>query len=158
MPGDRLCAHAQPTAAPLPFVLQGNSQAFVGRIRGMVARLRKSIEHTEQVKLVQRVRAFYPDAIIAAIPNGGDRTASERVRLHGEGVLAGMPDLCVLEACGGFHGLFVEMKTATGQQSKEQKALQLQLNNRGYLCTVARSAADGFEMIKEYLNGEKLIG
>lgn len=36
----------------------------------MVARLRKSIEHTEQVKLVQRVRAFYPDVIIAAIPNG----------------------------------------------------------------------------------------
>ena len=125
----------------------------------MVARLRKSIEHTEQVKLVQRVRAFYPDVIIAAVPNGGDRTASERVRLHQEGVLAGMPDLCVMEACGGFHGLFVEMKTATGQQSKEQKALQLQLNNRGYLCTVARSAAEGFEIIKGYLNGEsKHIG
>lgn len=150
--------HAHGSQAPLPFVLQGNSQAIIGRIRGMVARLRKSIEHTEQVKLVQRVRAFYPDAIIAAIPNGGDRTASERVRLHGEGVLAGMPDLCVLEPCSGFHGLFIEMKTATGQQSKEQKALQLQLNNRGYLCTVARSAAEGFEMIKEYLNGEKLIG
>ena len=124
----------------------------------MVARLRKSIEHTEQVKLVQRVRAFYPDVIIASIPNGGDRTALERVRLHSEGVLAGMPDLCVLEALGGYYGLFVEMKTATGQQSKEQKALQLQLNNRGYLCTVARSASEGFEIIKGYLNGEKLIG
>ena len=120
----------------------------------MVARLRKSIEHTEQVKLVQRVRAFYPDVIIAAIPNGGDRTASERVRLHQEGVLAGMPDLCVLEAAGGFYGPFVEMKTATGQQSKEQKVLQLQLNANGYLCTVARSATEGFEIIKEYLNGE----
>jgi hypothetical protein len=124
----------------------------------MVARLRQSIEHTEQVKLVQRVRAFYPDVIIAAIPNGGDRTASERVRLHQEGVLAGMPDLCVLEPCGGHHGLFVEMKTATGQQSKEQKALQFQLNNSGYLCAVARSAQEGFEIIKEYLNGKKLIG
>jgi len=120
----------------------------------MVARLRKSIEHTEQVKLVQRVRAFYPDVIIAAIPNGGNRTASERVRLHQEGVLAGMPDLCVLKACGGHHGLFVEMKTATGQPSKEQKALQLQLNNSGYLCVVARSASEGFEIIKEYLNVE----
>lgn len=107
---------------------------------------------------MQRVRAFYPDVIIAAIPNGGDRTASERVRLHQEGVLAGMPDLCVLEACGGHHGLFVEMKTATGQQSKEQKVLQLQLNANGYLCAVARSAAEGFEIIKEYLNGKKLIG
>jgi hypothetical protein len=120
----------------------------------MVARLRQSIEHTEQVKLVQRVRAFYPDVIIAAIPNGGNRTASERVRLHQEGVLAGMPDLCVLEASGGHHGLFVEMKTTTGQQSKEQKALQLQLNNSGYLCAVARSAQEGFEIIEEYLNGK----
>ena len=123
-----------------------------------VKRGRKYVEHQEQVKVVQRVRAFHPGVIIAAIPNGGDRTASERVRLHQEGVLAGMPDLCVLEAAGGFHGLFVEMKTATGQQSKEQKALQLALNANGYLCTVARSAAEGFEIIKEYLNGEKLIG
>jgi hypothetical protein len=46
------------------------------------------------------------------------------------------------------------MKTATGQQSKEQKALQLQLNANGYLCTVARSATEGFEIIKEYLNGQ----
>ena len=50
---------------------------------------RAQVEHTEQVKLVQRVRAFYPDVIIAAIPNGGSRTAQERLRLHGEGVLAG---------------------------------------------------------------------
>ena len=120
---------------------------------------KKSIEHTEQVKLVQRVRAFYPDVLIAAIPNGGDRTASERVRLHQEGVMAGMPDLCVLEACGGFHGLFIEMKTATGRQSNDQKALQLTLNAKGYLCVVARSADEGFETIKRYLNGEsKNIG
>lgn len=120
---------------------------------------KKSIEHTEQVKLVQRVRAFYPDVLIAAIPNGGDRTASERVRLHQEGVMAGMPDLCVMEACGGFHGLFIEMKTATGRQSNEQKALQLTLNAKGYLCVVARSADEGFETIKRYLNGEsKNIG
>ena len=154
MRGNWLIATTQPTSPPMPFVLRGNCTAFIGRIRCMVARLRKSIEHTEQVKLVQRVRAFYPDVIIAAIPNGGNRTASERVSLHHEGVLAGMPDLCVLEASGGHHGLFVEMKTATGQQSKEQKALQLQLNNSGYLCAVARSAAEGFEIIEGYLNGE----
>lgn len=123
----------------------------------MVAQLRrkrKSIEHTEQVKLVQKVRAFYPDVIIAAIPNGGDRTASERVRLHSEGVLAGMPDICVMEPKNGFHGLFVEMKTSTGQQSKEQKALQLQLNAKGYRAEVARSAAQAFEIIEGYLNGQ----
>jgi hypothetical protein len=116
----------------------------------MVARL--SIEHKEQVKLVQRVRAFYPDVLIAAIPNGGSRSASERVRLHGEGVLAGMPDLCVLRRSKGFGGLFVEMKTKVGVVSKEQSCIAKQLNSEGYLCVIARSADEGFKIIEEYLD------
>ncbi len=104
-------------------------------------RKRKSIEHIDQVKVVQHFRAFYPDCIIAAIPNGGDRTASERVRLHSEGVLAGMPDLCVLEPKNGFHGLFIEMKTKAGVVSGKQSSVGLQLNAKGYLCLVSRSAA-----------------
>lgn len=121
----------------------------------MVARLRKSVEHTEQVKLVQRVRAFYPDVIIAAIPNGGNRPASERVRLHSEGVLAGMPDIIVTEPANGFNGLFIEMKTSTGVQSKEQIIIQAKLNQRGYLCVVAKSATEGFNIIEGYLNGRQ---
>lgn len=121
----------------------------------MVARLRKSVEHTEQVKLVQRVRAFYPDVIIAAIPNGGNRAASERVRLHNEGVLAGMPDIMVTEPANGFNGLFIEMKTSTGVQSKEQIIIQAKLNQRGYLCVVAKSATEGFNIIEGYLNGRQ---
>ena len=121
-------------------------------------RKRKSIEHAEQVKLVQRVRAFYPDVIIAAIPNGGDRTASERVRLHGEGVLAGMPDLCVLKRSKGFGGLFVEMKTKAGVVSSKQSAVGLQLNAKGYRAVVARSAAEAIKTIEEYLNGSQHTG
>jgi hypothetical protein len=117
----------------------------------MVARLRQSIEHKEQVKLVQRVRAFYPDVLIAAIPNGGDRTPQQRVRLHAEGVLAGMPDLCVLRRSKGFGGLFVEMKTRVGVVSKEQNCIAKQLNDEGYLCVIARSADEGFKIIEGYL-------
>ena len=119
-----------------------------------IKRKRKSIEHIEQVKVVQHVRAFYPDTIIAAIPNGGDRTASERVRLHSEGVLAGMPDLCVLEAKNGFYGLFVEMKTDTGKVSSKQSDIKLQLNAKGYKAVVARSAAEAIKTIEDYLNGQ----
>ena len=116
-------------------------------------RKRKSVEHIDQVKVVQHFRAFYPDIIIAAIPNGGDRTASERVRLHSEGVLAGMPDLCVLEAKNGFHALFVEMKTQTGTVKEKQSAIALQLNAKGYKAVIARSAPDAIKTIEEYLNG-----
>ena len=132
-------------------------QSHGSRIRVMVVdikRKRKSIEHIDQVKVVQHVRAFYPEIIIAAIPNGGDRSASERVRLHSEGVLAGMPDLCVLEPKNGFHGLFIEMKTKAGVVSDKQSAVGLQLNAKGYLCLVSRSAPDAIKIIEGYLNGK----
>ena len=137
--------------ASLQLALKRKNSSRVGRITFMVARL--SIEHKEQVKLVQRVRAFYPDVLIASIPNGGNRSASERVRLHAEGVLAGMPDLCILKQSKGFGGLFVEMKTKIGVVSKEQSCIAKQLNSEGYLCVIARSSAEGFKIIEEYLNG-----
>ena len=139
---------------PMPLV---PTQSHGSRIRIMVVdikRKRKSIEHIDQVKVVQHIRAFYPDCIIAAIPNGGDRSASERVRLHSEGVLAGMPDLCVLEPKNGFHGLFIEMKTKAGVVSDKQSSVGLQLNAKGYLCLVSRSAPDAIKIIEDYLNGK----
>jgi hypothetical protein len=115
---------------------------------------RRYKEHSDQVKVVQRVRAFHPGVIIAAIPNGGDRTASERVRLAAEGVLSGMPDLCVLRASGGFYGLFVEMKTETGVVGASQRDIATRLNAEGYLCVTARGAEEAYGIIEEYLNGQ----
>lgn len=114
---------------------------------------RKRVEHSEQAKLVARVRAFYPGVLIAAIPNGGSRTALERVSMHAEGVLSGMPDLCVLEPSGGFCGLFIEMKTQTGVVAAAQRDIARRLNRGGYLCVTARSAADGWAVIEDYLEG-----
>jgi hypothetical protein len=115
---------------------------------------RRYKEHSDQVKVVQRVRAFHPGVIIAAIPNGGDRTASERVRLAAEGVLSGMPDLCVLRASGGFYGLFVEMKTETGVVGASQRDIATRLNAEGYLCVTARSPEEVYGIIEEYLHGQ----
>ena len=138
---------------PMPYV---PDQTLGCRIRMVVdlKRKRKNTEHIDQVKVVQHFRAFYPDVIIAAIPNGGDRSPQERVRLHSEGVLAGMPDLCVLEPKNGFHALFVEMKTKAGVVSDKQSALGLQLNAKGYKAVVARSAAEAIKSIEDYLNGK----
>jgi hypothetical protein len=69
-----------------------------------------------------------------------------------------MPDLCVLEPKNGFHALFVEMKTKAGVVSNKQSAVGLQLNAKGYMAVVARSAAEAIKTIEEYLNGEKHIG
>lgn len=121
----------------------------------MVGVNRKHIEHSQQAKLVQRVRAFHPGVIIAAIPNGGDRRPSERVRLAAEGVLAGMPDICVLRPSSGFCGLFIEMKTETGVVGESQRDIAKRLNAEGYLSLVARSADDAYKLIEEYLNAKQ---
>jgi len=111
------------------------------------------IEHTEQVKLVMWLRAFYPDLMVAAIPNGGARKAKEAIKLKAEGVLAGMPDLLVAEPSNGFHGLFIEMKTDDGVVSQAQKRVHASLLLKGYAVQVCRSYDEGKIAVENYLNG-----
>ena len=120
----------------------------------MVGKQRRRVEHTEQSKLVGMIRAFHPGVVVAAIPNGGGRTPQERVSLHAEGVLAGMPDLCVLKPSKGFCGLFLEMKTRDGIESAAQRDVARRLNREGCLCLVARSSEDAFKIVTDYLMEE----
>jgi len=112
---------------------------------------RQHIEHNEQTKLVMWVRAFHPDLMLAAIPNGGHRRAMAAVKLKAEGVVAGMPDLCLLEPKNGLHGLFIEMKTEDGKVSEQQKKIHARLTERGYCVTVCRSFKEGQQAIIDYL-------
>lgn len=109
-------------------------------------------EHTEQVKVVQYIRTFYPETIIAAIPNGAATTAKNRLYLYSEGLLSGFPDLIIAEAKKGFNGLFIEMKTFKGIESDNQKIIRERLINKGYLVYIARSADNAIKLIKDYLN------
>ena len=55
-------------------------------------------EHSIQTKVVQYIRTFYPEVLICSIPNGSGTSASNRLHLYQEGLLAGMPDLFIAEA------------------------------------------------------------
>lgn len=111
-------------------------------------------EKTEQITLVARVRHFYPGVLIFAIPNGGNRDAKEATGLKREGVLAGVPDLMVAEPRGGFCGLFIEMKRASGGRvSKAQKDLIAQLRARGYRAEVCEGVDDAFSLFESYMLG-----
>jgi hypothetical protein len=66
-------------------------------------------------------------------------------------MLAGMPDLMLLEERHGFKGLFMELKTETGVTSEEQENRIAELTSRGYICYVARSARTAIELIEKYL-------
>lgn len=118
--------------------------------------VRKLYEHTLQVKVVQYVRTFYPEVMILSIPNGSGTTARNRLALYAEGLLPGVPDLFIPEARKGFHGLWIEMKTDNGVESKAQKAVRNNLERNGYLCYVARSEQTAINIIEAYLEQEEI--
>lgn len=118
--------------------------------------VRKLFEHTMQVKVVQYVRTFYPEVMILSIPNGSGTTAKNRLALYAEGLLPGVPDLFIPEARKGFHGLWIELKTNTGVESKAQKNIRNNLEHNGYLCYVARCENTAINIIEAYLEQKNI--
>jgi len=114
-------------------------------------------ESTEQIILVNRIRQLYPDVLIFAIPNGGQRSITEAVRLKAEGVLAGVPDLFLARAGDGSHGLFIEMKRVKGGKvSAKQKAVMDTLEQEGYAVLVAYGCDEAWPYVEQYLKVGKM--
>lgn len=114
-------------------------------------------EHSIQARVTQFVRTFYPDVILFAIPNGANVNPVNRIRLVKEGMLAGVPDMVLLEQRHGFNGLFIEFKKGDGVISKEQAKMLTALTQRSYLCIVARHHRTAIAMIEKYLQTKKPI-
>jgi hypothetical protein len=68
--------------------------------------------------------ALPPDAVHFAIPNGLMRSQKARARAQGEGVAAGVPDLCVVHRG---RALFVELKSRRGVMSPAQRSMTQKL-------------------------------
>lgn len=87
------------------------------------------------------------------IPNGGKRNIREAAKFKKLGVLRGVPDLFLAVACGGFHGLWIEMKKTKGQISKEQRHMLRDLEAGGYRVAVCYSWLEAQAVILEYCSG-----
>ena len=85
------------------------------------------------------------------IPNGGRRGVLEAKRLKGQGVVPGIPDLHLPVARGPYCGLWIEMKTATGRLSEDQRKIIAMLRAEGHRVEVCRSAADAVEVLEDYM-------
>lgn len=110
-------------------------------------------ESSEQIKFVARVRAFYPEALIFAVPNGGGRTPREGAKLKAEGVLAGVPDLFVAVPRGDWHGLFIEMKrTKGGKPSAAQVDIMSRLAAQQYKSIVCYGMEEAWTQFERYYN------
>lgn len=76
------------------------------------------------------------DAVHFAIPNGLMRSKKAAARAQGEGVRAGVPDLCVIHKG---RAIFIELKTAKGVMSEAQRAMGRKLTYCGADVVVCRS-------------------
>lgn len=110
-------------------------------------------EHDLQTACVNWFRMQYPQHIIYAIPNGGQRNAIVAAKLKAEGVTAGIPDLHIPIARHGYHSLYIEMKNGKqGRLSEHQKHTIQILQDAGHRVAVCRDMQEFINEVKNYLS------
>jgi len=113
-------------------------------------------EGIEQAALISELRARMPKVadLIYHVPNGGHRHKSVAGKLKQQGVVAGIPDLVLTMARGGYFGLYIEFKATPPNDaavSPAQHERIRKLNEQGYLAIVCRGHFDAVEAIRDYL-------
>jgi hypothetical protein len=113
-------------------------------------------EGMEQAALLRELKLRLPavEALIYHVPNGGQRHKLVAIKLKEQGVKAGVPDLVLPMARGGYFGLYLEFKATVPNDaavSASQHAWIRQLNEQGYLAIVCRGHFDAMEQIRAYL-------
>ena len=115
------------------------------------------LEHREQAALITWARLQSdPVCWLFAIPNGGARSKRTAGRMKAEGVLKGVPDLCLPVSRGGYHALYIEMKSPRGRLTPAQQQMIERLRGGGYAVEIARSWIEATEIINRYMDPKSL--
>lgn len=113
-------------------------------------------EHRNQVWLIQWVTTQIknePDLkCLYAIPNGGHRHAATAAKLKAEGVKAGVYDLHLPVARGGFCGLWIELKAGKNKPTASQNEWRDLMIEQGHDTAVCYGWHEAKNKIEEYLS------
>lgn len=97
----------------------------------------------------------YPELrLMYHIPNEGVRTKANGARLKAEGMKAGVPDICLPCAKGGYHGLYIELKAGKNKPTRKQEEWIADLAAEGYYAVVCWGWEAAQKVILMYLKGE----
>ena len=112
-------------------------------------------EQQEQEAVIQwadAMRGRWPElAYLHHSPNGFARSKAVAAQVKRAGCRAGFPDLILLCARGGWHGLAIELKTQKGHTSPMQDVWLDNLRKEGYFVAVCRGAVEAVHAIERYL-------
>ncbi len=102
-------------------------------------------EHVEQCMFIKWFRAQYKGVLIFAIPNAAVRSPQLANYLKAEGMVSGIPDLCI-----PLWNTWIEFKRQKGGKvSPEQAEIHKTLQDQGQTVFVAYGCDDAIKKIKE---------
>lgn len=104
------------------------------------------------------VREQWPElALLHHIKNETTGGAAEVAADKAMGVKKGVPDLCLPVARGGYHGLYIEMKTPSGKTSDAQRWWVNHLMDYGYYAVVCHGYDAAVHILTWYLSLPKEV-
>jgi len=89
--------------------------------------------------------------LVIHIPNQGKRSKSYGAKLKKMGLRVGASDLFIMRACRGYHGAFIELKSARGIVSPAQKEFLRIAEREKYFTAVCSSIEDCIETVIWYM-------
>lgn len=113
-------------------------------------------EGMEQKALFNWLNIKHPAAAKLAfhVPNGGHRVKAVAAKLKAQGVKAGVSDIVLPMARGGYFGLFIEFKATPPHDavvSTSQHSFLQSVELQGYLAIVCRGLQEAMDVISGYM-------
>ena len=108
-------------------------------------------EHQIQVMLFKWFKLQYPKLIMFAIPNAAKRSFAQANYMKAEGLIAGVSDIFLMCPKGGWHGLFIELKSEKGKLQPNQVEFMGRATLLGYMSVVCYGFEEAKDLITEYL-------
>lgn len=88
--------------------------------------------------------------VVLHIPNEGKRSVTYGRKLRSMGMRSGVSDLFIAHAANGFHGAWIELKSARGVLSPMQKAFFEDMRKQGYFTACCYSIEEAIDTITKY--------
>lgn len=119
--------------------------------------MRLRLEDIDHIKVINWFNHEFPELSDDLHHFANERKCSLAMgkKLKTMGVKRGVSDFFLGVGCGGYHGLWIELKVGNGRLSPEQRAFIERKLQRGYFAIAAWGFDATKEIIKTYLDSSR---